>query len=247
RELVATPFVGAYLTLAVVAVAAMLVMASIEFPRPASRSDTAAKGRSMAAIMCQPAFLVATVAAAASYGVMNLLMAATPLAMEVNGFEFATTATVMQWHIIGMYAPGFGTGHLIRKFGVKTIMGAGVVLMFACVAIALSGTGLWHFLLSLVLLGMGWNFMFTGSTTLAMEGYRPEEKDRAQSAINFCIFAVMAITSFASGAVVTTSGWAWLNIGSLPLLALVAVMLVWLHARQKAGAGIDGARTHSES
>ena len=182
--------------------------------------------------MRQPVFIVATLGAAIGYGVMNLLMAATPLAMQVCGFEFGATATVLQWHVIGMYAPGFFTGHLIRRFGVLSVMGAGVLLNAACVAIALSGVDLQHFLAALILLGVGWNFLFTGSTTLALQAYQPEEKDRAQAAINFCVFATMAVTSFSSGALVTTQGWNWLNVGSIPALVLMAAALAWLGARR---------------
>jgi MFS family permease len=179
-------------------------------------------------IMRQPVFIVAAAAAALSYGVMNLLMAATPLAMQVCGFSFDDAALVLEWHVIGMFAPGFFTGHLIKKFGTLQIMAVGVVINFVCIAIALSGVELHQFLISLFLLGLGWNFLFTGSTTLALQSYRPEEKDRAQAAINFCVFTVMALTSFASGALVTTQGWQMLNIGSIFPLALTGLALAWL-------------------
>ena len=109
-----------------------------------------------------------------------------------------------------------------------------VALNFACVAVALMGVELHHFGIALFLLGVGWNFLFTGGTALAMTAYRPEEKDRAQAAINFCVFATMSLTSFASGALVTTQGWAWLNVGSLVPLAVVGVALAWLAARGRA-------------
>ena len=234
RALLPTPFVGAYLALALVAVLAMGVMALIEFAPVHASAAHAPQGRPLAQIMRQPIFIVATLGAAMGYGVMNLLMAATPLAMQVCGFEFGATALVLQWHVIGMYAPGFVTGSLIKRFGVLPVMGAGVVLNGLCVAIALSGVELMHFVGALVLLGVGWNFLFTGSTTLALSAYRPEEKDRAQAAINFCVFATMSLTSFASGALVTTQGWAWLNVGSLVPLAVVGVALAWLAARGRA-------------
>jgi MFS family permease len=137
-------------------------------------------------------------------------------------------ALVLEWHVIGMFAPGFFTGHLIKRFGVLTIMGVGVLLNAACIAIALTGVDLHQFLIALFLLGVGWNFLFTGSTTLSLQAYRPEEKDRAQAAINFFVFATMAVTSFASGALVTTQGWALLNLGSLVPVALTGVALGWL-------------------
>ena len=164
---------------------------------------------------------------------MNLLMAATPLAMQVCGFEFSDAALVLEWHVIGMFAPGFFTGHLIKRFGVLPIMGVGVVLNVVCIAIALSGVDLHQFIIALFFLGVGWNFLFTGSTTLSLQAYRPEEKDRAQAAINFFVFATMAVTSFASGALVTTKGWALLNMGSLAPVVLTGAALVWLAWRQR--------------
>ena len=234
RALLPTPFVGAYLSLAVVAVLAMAVVAAIDFPRAPAKAAGAPAGRPLGEIMRQPVFVVAALGAALGYGVMNLLMAATPLAMQVCGFDFKDTALVLEWHVIGMFAPGFFTGSLIKRFGALPVMGAGVVLNGVCVAVALSGVELQQFLIALLVLGVGWNFLFTGSTTLALQAYRPEEKDRAQAAINFCVFATMAFTSFASGALVTTQGWAWLNVGSLPALVLVGAALAWLGTRRRA-------------
>jgi MFS family permease len=186
--------------------------------------------------MRQPVFLVAAAGAALGYGVMNLLMAATPLAMQVCGCPFDDAALVLQWHVIGMFAPGFFTGHLIRRFGTLSVMGVGVALNALCIVIALSGVELQQFLVALFLLGVGWNFLFTGATTLSLQAYRPEERDRAQAAINFCVFAVMAVTSFSSGALVTTQGWQLLNYGSLLPVALTALALLWLGMRRPAPA-----------
>ena len=222
------PFAGAYLALAVVALLGVVVISFMRFPPLPPRLSKADSGRPLSVIMRQPVFIVATAAAALSYGVMNLLMAATPLAMQVCGFPFDDAALVLEWHVIGMFAPGFFTGHLIKRFGVLTIMGVGVVLNLVCIAIALSGVNLHQFLIALFLLGVGWNFLFTGSTTLSLQSYRPEEKDRAQAAINFCVFSVMAVTSFASGALVTTQGWQLLNLGSLIPVALTGGALLWL-------------------
>ena len=233
RALAETPFVGAYLALAVVAVLGMAVMAFIRFPEVARKAASADAGRPLGEIMRQPVFVVAAAAAALGYGVMNLLMAATPLAMQVCGFPFDDAALVLEWHVIGMFAPGFFTGHLIKRFGVLPVMGVGVLLNLACIAVALSGVDLHQFLIALFLLGVGWNFLFTGSTTLSLRAYRPEEKDRAQAAINFCVFATMAVTSFASGALVTTQGWALLNWGSLVPVLLTGFALAWLAGRER--------------
>ena len=223
-----TPFMGAYVALTVVAVLGMVLMHFVKFPPVPEKPKCSSEGRPLFEIMKQPVFIVSAAAAALSFGVMNLLMAATPLAMQVCGYPFSDAALVLEWHVIGMFAPGFFTGHLIKKFGTLQIMGVGVLLNFVCIAVALSGTDLSQFLIALFLLGVGWNFLFTGSTTLSMTAWRPEEKDRAQAAINFCVFATMAVTSFASGALVTTSGWDWLNYGSLVPVALTALALAWL-------------------
>ncbi len=228
KSLLGVPFAGAYVALMAVALLSMAVMSFIQFPPTAAVKKGEEGGRPLSQIMRQPVFVVAALAAALGYGVMNLLMAATPLAMQVCGLPFEDAAWVLQWHVIGMFAPGFVTGHLIKRFGVLTIMGVGVVLNLACVAIALSGVDLHQFLVALFLLGVGWNFLFTGSTTLSMQAYSAEEKNRAQAAINFCVFATMALTSFASGALVTSKGWAWLNWGSLVPVCLTGVALLWL-------------------
>jgi MFS family permease len=234
RNLLATPFAGAYLALAVVAALGLILMAYVRFPAVPATPPGTRHGRPMWEIARQPLFFVAAVGAALGYGVMNLLMAATPLAMQVCGFPFDDAALVLQWHVIGMFAPGFFTGHLIKRFGTLTIMGVGVLLNALCIAIALTGVDLHQFLIALFLLGVGWNFLFTGSTTLALQAYRPEEKDRAQAAINFSVFAVMALTSFASGALVTTQGWLLLNVGSLVPVALTGLALLWLALRRQA-------------
>ncbi len=233
KGLLDTPFMGAYLSLVGVALLGMVLMAFIRFPALPAKVVGSSEGRPLKEIMRQPVFMVAAAAAALGYGVMNLLMAATPLAMQVCGFTFSDAALVLEWHVIGMFAPGFFTGHLIKKFGTLPIMGVGVLLNFACIAVALNGVELHQFVIALFLLGLGWNFLFTGSTTLSMHAWRPEEKDRAQAAINFCVFATMALTSFASGALVTTQGWHWLNIGSLLPVVLTALALLWLAVKQK--------------
>jgi MFS family permease len=233
KGLFETPFMGAYLALMAVALLAMALMVFIQFPAEPPKKAGAAGGRPLREIMAQPVFIVSAAAAALSYGVMNLLMAATPLAMQVCGYAFSDAALVLEWHVIGMFAPGFFTGHLIKKFGTLPVMWAGVVINFACIAVALTGVELHQFLIALFLLGVGWNFLFTGSTTLSMKAWTPEEKDRGQAAINFLVFATMAFTSFASGALVTTQGWTWLNIGSILPVALTAVALVWLTVKQK--------------
>ena len=227
RGLTAVPFAGAYLALAGVAALSFLAMWPIAFePHLASKANPG--GRPLSVLMRQPVFIVAATAGALSFGVMNLLMAATPIAMQQCGMPFADAALVLEWHVIGMFAPGFFTGHLIKRFGALAIMAVGVLLYAGCIAVALSGVDLRQFLLSLFLLGVGWNFLFTGSTTLSLQTYSSEEKDRAQGALNFFVFATLALSSLASGVLVTTTGWAWLNYGSIAPVAVIALALAWL-------------------
>jgi MFS family permease len=234
RNWFAVPFAGAYLALAAVALLAMVLMHFIDFPAPIARS--AANGRPLGEIVRQPVFIVAALAGALGFGVMNLLMAATPIAMQVCSLPFDDVALVLEWHVIGMFAPGFFTGHLIRRFGALPVMAVGLVLNLACIAVALSGVELHQFLVALLLLGVGWNFLFTGSTTLSLSAYTAEEKDHAQGALNFCVFATLALSSFASGVLVTTQGWRLLNLGSLLPVLLTGAALLWLARRQRAAA-----------
>jgi MFS family permease len=227
RTLADTPFAGAYFALAIIAIISVLALHFIDFP-PLPEKKPGDSGRPLNEIMRQPVFIVAAAAGALGYGVMNLLMAATPLAMQQCSLAFPQVALVLEWHVIGMFAPGFFTGHLIRRFGVLSIMGIGVALNILCIAIALSDVDLHQFLVALFLLGVGWNFLFTGSTTLSLYAYSPEEKDKAQAALNFFVFLTIALSSFASGVLVTTRGWQMLNIGSLIPVALTALALLWL-------------------
>lgn len=227
RGLTQAPFVGAYLALAGVALLSMAVLSLINFA-PAPAKVVGHSGRPLKEIMRQPTFIVAAVTGALGFGVMNLLMAATPLAMQQCGLPFSDAALVLEWHVIGMFAPGFFTGHLIKRFGVLPIMGIGVALTLVCIVVALSGVEKRDFLIALFFLGVGWNFLFTGSTTLSLQTYTAEEKDGDQGALNFFVFATTAVSSFASGVLVTTQGWQLLNLGSLaPVLATGAAVL-WL-------------------
>ena len=233
RNLLPTEFAGAYAALALVALCSLATVSAIRFP-PLPARTAAAPGRPLAQIVAQPVFIVAAVACAFGYGVMNLLMAATPIAMAMCSHPFANTALVLEWHVLGMFVPSFFTGSLIRRFGVLRVMAFGLALELTCVAIALSGVDLMRFLAALFALGLGWNFLFVGGTTLFTQAYRPEEKTTAQAAMDTVVFATMTVTSFSSGALVTTQGWTLLNLGSLAPLALIGAALFWYRAQRRA-------------
>ena len=233
RTWLAVPFAGAYAALVGVALLSLAVLSFIRFPAHVAPLPGAPAGRPLRELARQPTFIVAIVAAALGYGVMNLLMAATPIAMAMCKHPFDSAALVLEWHVMGMFLPAFFTGNLIKRFGAVPVMAVGAVLNLVCVAVALSGVELMQFLIALVALGVGWNFLYTGGTTLLMQSYRPEEKNRAQGAMDTCVFWTMALSSFASGALITTRGWTWLNLGSLLPLLLVALALVWLALQQR--------------
>ena len=234
RDALPVAFAGAYAALVAVALLALVVLSFIRFP-PLPLPSAARPGRPLREIARQPVFIVAVLGCALGYGVMNLLMAATPIAMSQCAHPFKSTALVLEWHVLGMFVPSFFTGSLIRRFGCLPVMASGVLLNLVCIAVALSGVDLMSFTLALLALGIGWNFLFIGGTTLFTEAYRPEEKTRAQAAMDTVIFTTMALTSFSSGALVTTSGWSYLNLGSIAPVLLAAAALAWL-ALQRRGA-----------
>ena len=227
RDVLPVAFAGVYAALVGVALLALLVISRISFP-PLPMPTPAQPGRPLREIARQPVFVVAVIGCALGYGVMNLLMAATPIAMAQCAHPFASTALVLEWHVLGMFVPSFFTGALIKRFGCLPIMAIGVVLNAVCIAVALSGVELMQFLVALVTLGVGWNFLFIGGTTLFTQAYRPEEKTTAQAAMDTVVFSTMTITSFSSGALVTTSGWTWLNLGSIVPVLLTGAALLWL-------------------
>jgi MFS family permease len=231
KDLLPGAFAGAYAALVVVALVAMAVLSFIDFP-PLPQPSKAHPNRSLAEIARQPVFIVAAIGCALGYGVMNLLMAATPIAMSQCSHPFKSAALVLEWHVLGMFVPSFFTGSIIKRFGAMPVMAVGVVLYGVCIAVALSGVDLMHFLAALLTLGVGWNFIYVGGTTLFTQAYRPEEKTTAQAALDFCVYTTMAVTSFASGALVTVGGWTWMNLGTIAPVLLIGLALFWLRLQR---------------
>jgi MFS family permease len=234
-DLLQPKFMGAYLALILFALATMLLLRFIRIPTP-SAAERAAPGRPLREIAAQPKFLLAVFAAAVGYGVMNFLMTSTPIAMQVCGHPYGSAAFVISSHVVAMFAPSFFTGRLIRRFGVLPTMFTGALLNLVCIGVALAGIAVANFWWSMVLLGVGWNFLYIGGTTLLTETYRPEERAKAQGANDQAIFIMMAISSFTSGMTVTTAGWERVNLMALPLIALVAAAIVAFAFHQRAAA-----------
>jgi predicted MFS family arabinose efflux permease len=235
RDALPTTFAGTYLALSAIALVACAVASRLHIP-PAQHAAGGGAARPLKEIAAQPAFIVAVLVGAVSYGAMNLLMTATPLAMKVCGFGYPQAADVIMWHVIAMFAPGFFTGALLRRFGKERVMLAGCALMFVTVAVAHAGLTYWHFWIALFALGIGWNFMFTGATALLTSTYRPAEKARVQDINDLAVFLTMISSSAASGALLSATGWTDLNLYSLPAIALATAALMWLQMRRPAAA-----------
>ena len=177
------------------------------------------------------------------YGVMSFLMTATPLAMKHHHFEFSDWRSVIQWHVLGMFLPSFATGFVIKRIGVLNVLWIGAAVLFVAVAADLSGLGFWNFWAGLALLGVGWNFLYVGGSTLLTEGYQTAERSKVQGLNDFLIFGTVASSSFASGTLHNAFGWTAVNFGVLPLVALTLGATLWLMGPAPAGGrGRIGAR-----
>jgi MFS family permease len=228
-------YAGPYFTLVLFALMAMAAQRWLDIP-PLTAAERKEPGRPLAAIARQPAFIVAVLCAMVSYGVMNLTMTATPLAMSACNLPFSDAAFVIQWHLVGMFAPSFFTGGLIRRFGLVPVMLAGVVLSLGCVGIAVSGVEVMNFWLALVLSGVGWNFMFVGATTLLTESHTPAERAKVQGVNDSAVFVTLVVSSLSSGALFSYQGWLTMNLFAVPVLVLAAGSLLWLAAMRRPAA-----------
>jgi MFS family permease len=220
-------FSGSYACLIALYAASALVSSFIEIPPP-TEAERREAGRPLSDIVRGPEFVVAVLSAMIAYGVMNLLMTSTPLAMQHNGHSFGSTAFVIQWHVLGMFAPSFVTGHLIRRLGLLNVMLAGSVLLGVCAGVNLLGVSVVHFWLALLLLGMGWNFLFTGATTLLTQIYTAAEKAKVQGVNDLLVFATVTLSAMSSGALHHSIGWAAVNLAVTPVIVLSLLANGWL-------------------
>lgn len=228
------PFFGVYLAMAALALVNVPVLAFVDIPKPHSSWRERA-GRPLAHVMRQPVFMVAALGGMISYGVMLLVMTATPLAIVACGLSLSDAAFAIQGHIVGMFAPALVTGNLIRRFGVLNMMLAGLALMLACSLIALAGVALAHFWLALTALGLGWNFAFIGASTLLTESYTPEEREKVQGINDLLVFSAVAVASLSSGAILHLFSWQAVQWGVMPCVALAAGATLWLLVQRRAG------------
>ena len=240
RDLVAShTFMGAFLAIGGLAAAVLVMVSFVDIPRPSAQALSG--GRPLSEIARQPRFVVAVLGGVVSYGVMILLMTVTPLAMVANAHGFGAAALVIQWHVLGMYAPSFFTGHLIRRFGVLMVMVWGAVLIVACLGVALTGQTMAQFWLALTLLGVGWSFLYIGATTLLTEVHSIAERAKTQGVNEFMIFGVAGLCSYLSGSLHHYFGWDMLNLLALPPVLIVLAATLWLARRRRAAPGVSPA------
>ncbi len=220
-------FAGTFLAQSACALVAAAVLTLLRLPPAPAAVRNFSDGRPLIEIVRQPRFIVAAACGVASFGLMNLVMTAAPLAMVMCNHSVGEAAFAIQWHVIGMYAPSFFTGTLIAWFGVRAMIASGLLLLATSASVGLLGIGLWNFWIALALLGIGWNLAFIGATTLVTESYGPRERNKVQSFNDFLVFGSTAVGSLSSGALLSRYGWSAVNDLVFPVVIVAALLLAW--------------------
>lgn len=229
ESIAAAEFSGSYASIIIVYVLIFITLSFLKLPdtKMALQHEASLEVRSLATIAAQPKFIIGLICGMFGYGVMSFIMTATPLAMHNQFHRFSDTSFVIQWHTLGMFVPSFFTGHLIRYFGTYKILLLGTLLGFACIAINLNGHSVSHFWLALILLGISWNFLFIGATTLITETYNAAERSKTQALNDFIIFTTVALSSLSAGVLQHKFGWQIVNSGVIPLLVIILISIIW--------------------
>jgi len=226
-------FSGAFIFMIATGTLATITLLFLSIPN-LTKAQMEGSQRSLIEIMKQPVFITAAVSATVAQSVMNFLMTSAPVAMISEcGHSFSSVAMVISWHTVSMFAPGFFTGSLIKKFGEIKIISAGLFLQASCLGVALSGVEVFDFWLAMALLGLGWNFTYTAATSLMTTAYTAAERAKTQGMMNQIIYTVVAIGSLSSGAFIHFFGWNWVNVGAMPLLATAAIVTIWFAGQDR--------------
>lgn len=222
-------FAGSYASIIILYILSFVLLSFLDLPHHAHHDKkNITIPRSLSIIVKQPKFIIAVICGMLGYATMSLVMTATPLAMQHNHHAYADTAFVIQWHVLGMFAPSFFTGHLIKRFGVLAIMLIGTLFGLLCVFINLLGTTVNHFWIALIFLGVSWNFLFIGGTTLLTETYTESEKFKTQALNDFLVFSMVALASLSAGILNHKFGWQFVNYMAIPTLCIILSSLIWL-------------------
>lgn len=228
-----TAFAGSYASIIVLYVLIFITVSFLKLPNTnaAIEAESTTPARSLKTIARQPKFIIGLICGMLGYGVMSFVMTATPLAMHHSAHTFSDTSFVIQWHTLGMFAPSFFTGHLIKRFGIYNILLIGALLGFACIVINLIGTSVTHYWIALVCLGISWNFLFIGGTSLITETYNSSERSKTQALNDFAVFSTVALSSLSAGVLQHRFGWEMVNIGVTPLLLVILISILWAKAK----------------
>jgi predicted MFS family arabinose efflux permease len=226
-------FAATFVAQSLAALLAAGVLAFVRIPKLAAH-EIQAESRSLLEMLRMPRFAVAVICGVVAYATMNFMMTSAPLAMVDCGHSVTDASLGIQWHVMAMYGPSFFTGTLIVRFGVLPVIATGIALLLGAAVVGLSGLTVAHFWLALILLGVGWNFAFVGATTMVTSCHRPAERNKVQAFNDFLVFGSMAIASLASGQVLATLGWTFVNEVFFPVTLLAAIMLLWLAMRERA-------------
>lgn len=232
KDMLEISYLGTFIAVFMLYLLNLINFICMDLPKPVNRALDA-YARSLTEIARQPVFIVAILAAVIGYSMMSLLMTATPLAMMHEHMDFSDVAVVIQWHVLGMFVPSFFTGHLIDRFGAHKIIFTGAGLMLVCIVINLWGVTISHFWMALVLLGLGWNFMFIGGTSLLTQTYNEAEKAKTQAINDFSVFTAVTLASLGAGVLQHQLGWRMVNISVIPFILISLLSVLWLIREQK--------------
>lgn len=226
-------FAGCYAAMVIICMLAVAAMSFVDIPRKEDIAAAAGTVRPLSQILAQPRLVVAVIAATLSYGMMNLVMTAAPIAMIDCGFTTANAAWVIQWHVMAMYVPSFFTGQIIARFGAEKVCATGLILLVCAASAGLLGISFGHFAVTLILLGLGWNFGFIGGTTLLTDCYRPAEREKVQGLNDFAVFGTVAVASLTSGKLLDWFGWGAVNMAIFPTVAVALSLILWIMLKRR--------------
>ncbi len=222
-------FAGAFMALIPLFLIAVVMLLPLKLPAMTSSATATASARPLSEIVTTQRFLTGMICGISSYALMTFMMTGAPLAMVIGcGFPTEMATLGIQWHVLAMFAPSFFTGMLISRFGVEKIVAAGLVILMGCAVVAHIGIELWNFWGALVLLGIGWNFGFIGSTAIVASSYRPHEADKVQGFHDIILFTTVALSSFSSGKIFTAYGWSFMNLIIWPVTIVCLVLVLAL-------------------
>jgi MFS family permease len=227
KDILDISYLGSFIAVLVLYCLNLVNILSMDLPKPLNKSIKA-YARPISEITAQPVFIVALLAGVIGFSMMTLLMTATPLAMQKEHHDFGDVAFVIQWHVLGMFAPSFFTGHLINRFGVESIIFSGGILILGCITANLMGTSIEHFWIALFMLGLGWNFMFIGGTTMLTRTYNESEKAKTQALNDFSVFTAVTLASLGAGVLQYQLGWRMVNISVIPFILVTLLSIIWL-------------------